>query len=364
MEKESESFVRRITVFVCVALFGSLIAASFLGESVNVAAAKTTIPKAHMIAGVPWHQQLNGLSCGAASLEITYDYWGPDVDQKEIMNVARTSSMGTWTPDIVRAGHFSYLSNAQGNFFPAAGPLGGYEERHLGYAAFSHTSSEFWLNELKTLVANDIPVIVLMKYYPWGGGGHYRVVIGYDDDQQLIYFSDPWGRDLNHLTDWTGVISWSYSDFQMGWDYCEYGVMEPYFGAVAMPWSIDVSVKGEATAGSVIDVAVSVEYPCPEPFDETQYPAQNTTLQIAVPEGMTLLRGSSTVSIGTLSSASTTRITWKLLCDEDATGKEIRVSAWGIISGWVPEAHWNGQAVYYPAYSYVDAIGGEITVTL
>jgi len=35
-----------------------------------------------------------------------------------------------------------------------------------------------------------------------------------------------------------------------------------------------------------------------------------------------------------------------------------------LLSGWVPEAYWNGQAVYYPAYSYVDAIGGEVTVTL
>jgi hypothetical protein len=364
MEKESVSIVRRITAYVSVALLGSMIAASFLGQIAVVAAARAAIPRAHMIAGVPWHEQLNGLSCGAASLEIVFDYWGCDVDQKEIMNVARTSSMGTWTPDIVRAGHFSYLSDAQGSFFPAVGPWGGYEERHLGYAAFSHTSSEFWLDELKTLVANDIPVIVLMKYYPWGGGGHYRVVIGYDDDQQLIYFSDPWGRDLNHLTDWTGIISWSYSDFQMGWDYAEYGVPEPYFGAVAMPWSIGVSVKGEATAGSIIDVSVSVEYPCPEPFDETQYPAQNTALQIALPEGMTLVRGSSTVSIGTLPAASTAQISWRLLCGEDATGKELSITVSGVISGWVPEAHWNGQTVYYPAYSYVDAIGGEITVTL
>ena len=189
-------------------------------------------------------------------------------------------------------------------------------------------------------------------------------MIGYDDDQQLIYFSDPWGRDLNHLTDWTGILSWSYSDFQMGWDYSEYGVPEPYFGVVTMPWSIDVSVKGEATAGSVIDVTVSIEYPCPEPFDETQFPAQNTTVQITLPEGLTFLRGSSTVSIGALSPASTARITWKLLCNEDATGREINISASGIISGWVPEAHWNGQTVYYPAYSYVDAIGAEITVTL
>jgi len=356
---------RRIFVLVLVIVIGATIVAStFLAELVAVATAKATLPRTHMIANVPWHQQFNGLSCGAASLEIAFDYWGPDIDQKEIMNVARTSSMGTWTPDIVRAGHFSYLSDAQGSFFPTIGPYGGFEERTLGYATFSHTSSGFWLNELKALIANDIPIIVLMKYYPWGGGGHYRVVIGYDDDQQLVYFSDPWGRDLNHLTDWTGVISWSYSDFQIGWNYSEYGVTNPYFGAAIMPWSVDASVKGEARAGSVIDVNVYIEYPCPKPFDKTQYPAENTIAQIALPEGVTLMGSSPTVSIGTISAGGGARITWKLLCDSDATGKAISVSVWGIISGWVPEAHWEGQSVYYPAYSYTDAIGGEMTVLL
>jgi len=357
--------LRRIFVLVLVTAIGATILPSaFLSDLVAVASAKATLPRAHMIANVPWHQQLNGLSCGAASLEIVFDFWGPDIDQKEIMNVARTSSMGTWTPDIVRAGHFSYMSDAEGSFFPTVGPYGGFLERPIGYAAFSHTSSEFWLNELKALIANNIPIIVLMKYYPTGGGGHYRVVIGYDDDQQLIYFSDPWGRDLNHLTDWTGVISWSYSDFQMGWNYAEYGVTDPYFGAAIMPWNVDVSVKGEARAGSIIDVTVSIEYLCPEPFDKTQYTAENTIAQIAVPEETTLIGRPATVSIGTISAGSSTRITWKLLCDSDSYGKAVSVSVWGVVSGWVPEARWQGQTVYYPAYSYTDAIGGEATVSL
>jgi hypothetical protein len=25
--------------------------------------------------------------------------------------------------------------------------------------------------------------------------GHYRVLIGYDDSRQEVYFNDPWGRD-------------------------------------------------------------------------------------------------------------------------------------------------------------------------
>ena len=142
------------------------------------------------------------------------------------------------------------MSDAQGNFFPTIGPEGGFESRQLGYAAFAYSSDECWIDTLKAIIAEDIPVIVLMKYHPTGGGGHYRVVVGYDDYQQRVYFSDPWGRDLNHLTNWSGILSWSYTDFQMGWNYSEYGVEvgKSYFGAVLMPWSIDVRVKGRATA--------------------------------------------------------------------------------------------------------------------
>jgi len=341
-----------------------MIAPAFLAELAGATTAKTTLPRAHMIANVPWHQQINGIDCGAASLEIVFDYWGPDIDQKEICNVARQSSMGIWTPDIVRAGQFSHLSDAQGSFYPNIGPYGGYKGRSLGYAAFSHTSPAPcpWLNELKALIANDIPVIVLMKYYPLGGAGHYRVVIGYDDDQQLIYFSDPWGRDLNHLTDWTGVISWKYSDFQMGWNYSEYGAPNPYFGAAIMPWSVDLTVKGKTTSGSVIKVTACIKYQCPKPFDNTQYPAENAHAHITLPEGTTLL-GSSTISLGTICAGSSTTVTWRVLCNTDATGKAISVSAWGVISGWVPEAHWVGN-VSYPAYNYTDEIGGEMTVTV
>ncbi|MHB8119856.1 MAG: hypothetical protein ACYDHX_14220 [Methanothrix sp.] len=41
------------------------------------------LPSSHMIANVPWHQQMNGLFCGEGILEGVYDYYGPDINQKE-----------------------------------------------------------------------------------------------------------------------------------------------------------------------------------------------------------------------------------------------------------------------------------------
>ena len=318
--------------------------------------------RTHMIT-VPWHQQLNALSCGAASLEIVLDYWGPDISQKEIMNVARTSSMGTYTFDVERAGQFSYLSSAQGRYFPNEGPEGGFVDRAIGFAAFSRSSSTSWLKELKTLIDRNIPVIVLMSYAPSGGGGHYRVVIGYDDNLQLVYFSDPWGRDTNHITGWTGVISWSYSDFQTGWNYAEYGTANPYFGVAIMPWSVAVSIAGSATKDSTITVTANIQYLCPEPFDTAQYPAKNAVAHITLPAGTTL-SSSETISLGDLDAGGNTKATWTVRCDKNVVGETVTVNAYGLISGQVPEAHWNGMAVYYPSNQYNDAIGGQGTAIM
>ncbi|MEM2885378.1 MAG: C39 family peptidase [Thermoproteota archaeon] len=123
----------------------------------------TRLPRSHLIAGVLQHKQINGLGCGPASIEIVFDYWGVDVDQKAIADVARASSMGTWAYDIVRTGHFSHLSSASGRFFPHDAPKFGFPERAKGYASFSFSSENPWWTELKRLVASDIPVILLMK---------------------------------------------------------------------------------------------------------------------------------------------------------------------------------------------------------
>jgi len=359
---------RSTNMMIAIAL-GVLMAGSLMPDI--SAGARTSLPTSHMIANIPYHQQMNGLSCGAGSLEMVFDYWGPDVDQKEIMNVARTSVMGIWIPDIVRTGQFSYLSSAMGSFFPNVGPYAGFNERGLGYAAFGFSSERFWLPELKTLIANDIPVIVCMTVAPTGGGGHYRVVMGYDDARSLVYFIDTWGRDTLHLNNWTGILPWTYADFQSGWNYVEYGT-HPYFGVVVLPWTVNVGVKGKPMAGSTLSVTASITYPCPMPFDKALFPASDAFARISVPTGMTLVKSSAQVPLGTMSAGATTTVTWTVHCDQNCGGMFISVTAGGLVTGhvpdaqtnYVPDARWNGQTKYYPAYDYTDMIGGEGALVL
>ena len=313
---------------------------------------------------VPWHQQMNGLFCGEGVLEVVYDYWGADIDQKQIANVARSSSAGTWSSDIVRAGHFSNLSSAQGRFFPHDIPTAGYPERALGYASFPYSSDKFWLDGLKALIAADIPVILLMTFEPDGGGGHYRTAIGYNDTIGKVYFSDPWGRDQNHQTNWTGITAWSYQELQSGWNYTAEGEDHPNWGMIMMPWQISIKTSGEFNPGTTVTINAEISYPCPKPFDSSLFPAKDTKAVIALPEGMRLVSGSNTILLGEMSAGSSKKASWKAAIDQTVAGKEVKLTAYGIVSGHVPEARWTGVQKSYPPYDYSDIIGGEMVLTL
>ncbi|MBN1236732.1 MAG: C39 family peptidase [Methanotrichaceae archaeon] len=352
--------VPKIAIFIVMALC-LLSAASAADQQAEKAG---SLPSTHMIANIPWHQQMNGLFCGEGVIEIVYDYFGPDIDQKQIANVARSSSAGTWSFDMVRAGHFSNLSSAQGRFFPHDVPVAGYPERPLGYASFPYSADNFWQDDLLGLIAADIPVIVLMTFEPDGGGGHYRVAIGYNDSACIVYFSDPWGRDQKHQTNWTGITAWTYDELHSGWNYTAQGEDHPYWGMVMMPWQIDVKLSGPIKPGSTATVTADITYPCPAPFNSSLFPARDARAAIALPDGMRLAFGSGTAMLGEMKAGSSKRASWKVEVDGSVQGKKIKVAALGNVSGQVPEARWTGGQKSYPPYNYVDAIGGEASLVL
>ncbi len=329
-----------------------------------VGSAASPLPSAHNITNVTQHKQINGLDCGPAALEIIFDFWGTDINQKSIADVARSSSIGTYTWDMVRTGHFSHLSAAQGSFFPHDAPTAGFSERPLGYASFSYSSDTFWWPELKALVAADIPVILLMKYAPNDDTGHYRVIVGYDENKGEVYFMDPWGRDQGRVTNPDGTVTWTMTDFKNAWNYDRYGTPHPYWGAVMMPWSVNVRTSGKPAADSTIRVTADINYPCPQPFDCSAYPASNASAEIILPSYMHVKDGSPKIYIGNLAASRSITVSWDVRADTDASGSVITVLAGGLISGAVPQVFWNGDQVFYPAYYYTDEIGGEASVRL
>lgn len=345
-------------IFIKILSISILIIVCF---AILINGASASAPASHKIAGVPQHKQINGLSCGPAALEIVFDYWGADIDQKAIADAARSSSIGTYTWDMMRTGQFSHLSAAQGNFFPHAAPDSGFPERSLGYASFNYSSDKFWWEDLKGIIASNIPVILLMKYAPNDDTGHYRVIVGYDETKEEVYFIDPWARDLKRVTNPDGTITWSMEDFKKAWNYDKYGTNNPYWGAVLMPWSVDLISEGSPTAGSTVKVTADIKYPCQLPFDCSSYPATDASAMIQLPPNMELT-GSPVIEIGNLKAGESSTVSWNVRVNADASGSVISVSAGGKVSGSVPEVHWNGNQVSYPAYGYTDEIGGEASI--
>ena len=92
--------------------------------------------------------------------------------------------------------------------------------------------------------------------------------------------------------------------------------------------------------------------------------AKDTKAVIALLEGMRLVSGSNTILLSEMSAGSSKKASWKVAIDQPIAGKEVKVTAYGIVSGHVPEARWTGEQKSYPPYDYSDAIGGEMVLTL
>ncbi|MCX9081018.1 MAG: C39 family peptidase [Candidatus Methanoperedens sp.] len=329
---------------------------------IGTAAPASSPPNSYHIAGVLQHKQMNALLCGPAALEIVFDFWGEDIDQKVIANVARTSSKGTYAWDIARSGHFSYLSTARGSYFSHDIPAAGFPQRQIGYATFNYSSDNFWWEDLKSLIASNIPVVLLMKYAPFDDTGHYRVIVGYDEPEGVVYFMDPWDRDLKRVTNPDGTVTWTMDDFKKAWNYSKYGTTYPYWGAIIMPWSIDLVTEGKTTKGSTLNVTAKITYTCPQPFDCSTYPASNVSAEIILPQGMFLQKGSSQINIGDLKAGGSASVTWNVKLDSNGKGSSITVKAGGLVSGAVPDVMWPG--IFYPGYGYEDHIGGDASIKI
>lgn len=326
----------------------------------------------HIIEDVPWYQQDNAWMCGPGALQMIFDYYGPYIDQREIGFAAGTKSYhGTGAHGMVRAGHFSDLSTIN----EPGCKTTGYTNRGLGYAAFYTVSEIFWLEELKVLIDQDYPIIVAtnfgyynVEYYKIGNSentpasalvGHYRVVVGYDDVNQEVLILDPWSRDYKQTLDFQGVtkptpaydedfecLRFSYDYFQQLWSY---NYTRPYRAVFVAPWSIETNAPASVRPDSKFSVTATVEYPCPEPFDNSLYPASDARITISLPDDFTLVSSeTATKEVGTLGAGGTVQVRWKVMASEYAGEYSFSVEAEGTITGT----------------TYTDRIGGSDLVSI
>jgi parallel beta-helix repeat protein len=285
----------------------------------------TTSPAVYI--SVPYHSQINSYYCGPAALEMVFHFYGPDIPQTEIADVARTAPDGTYTCDMVRAAHFSNLSTSVGKEMQEN--ITGYTARKLGYVAFE--CGGMTIDDLKSLVLAGYPIIVLTTW-------HFRVVVGYDSN--YIIFQDSYYGPMYKM---------AYNDFDTDWDY------SGHWGLFVSPWKVEVSIPNNVSLGSVFNVTASITYPLPPPFP-SQYPASMANATVTLPTGLTFVPGENaekTIDTGDLVPGASANVTWAVRAGSLGICT-ISVEAEGKVTGFVPPL-----PSYPDSYNYEDRIGGS-----
>lgn len=121
----------------------------------------------HLIQTVPFEKWLERNYCGPACLSMVLNYW----------DAARSFSQRKITDEIYDS-ESQATYNSEMVLYP----------RSRGFESYSFQGN---LRILKDVIGKDIPVIVLTKTLKQLPIGHFRVVIGFDEDDDQIIFHDP-----------------------------------------------------------------------------------------------------------------------------------------------------------------------------
>jgi len=305
---------------------------------------------AHFIA-VPFHYQDIDYYCGPACLEMVFDYYGENISQYEIADVARTIGppvYSTFTDELRRAAHFSNISTSMGGEMYEN--ITGYTLRKLGYTAFE--AYEMNLDQLKSYIDQDKPLILLMWYSGFHVSTHYRVVTGYNETH--VFLHDPW----NNVT-WGGRyggpnLVFNYTYFLDLWSFSS------NWSLYALPWTIGVSSPSYIKPATPFQINATIGYPQPLPNVLHDYPASYCNATVTFPANLTLAQGETlkkTVGTGFLEAGANSTVSW-ILTTSSSGIYTITVEVEGLISGSA------GPNVNYTAYEYSDRIGAKANFTI
>jgi len=305
------------------------LAVNYLTDVLHTLYLEATMPDEYYLE-VPYYPQINSYYCGPAALEMVFDYYGPDIPQSEIADVARTAPPpdGTYTPDMVRAAHFSNLSTSVGDEMLETN-ITGYTARKLGYAALDH--SGMTIDQLKFSMALGYPIIVLTTW-------HFRVAVGYN--QTHITFQDSYWGEMYNMT---------YAVFDDDWDYSS------HWALLVTPWKVKLTAPSEIPVGSLFNVTAIITYPSPPPFSSRPYPASQSNATVILSEGLSLAQGETakkTFSAGNITAGETASLNWTVSA-HTLGSLAIGVEAEGKVEGSVPPL----PPKYPTPYEYTDRIG-------
>lgn len=309
----------------------------------NLQPAQKTSSSQVLIPSVPYHHQINSYYCGSASLEMIFDYYGPDISQTEIAEVARTyKEGGTYTFDLRRAAHFSENSVSNGLVIP--GHINGYTKRKIGYVGFESNLQNTTC--LKCLIDKGHPILIITWSNSEKINKHFRVVVGYRyEDNEILSFilNDPAHGENYEIVYIEFVDLWSSNG---NWS------------LFVSPWIMNITYVNSIQIDSTFLVTAEFQYPCPSFFDENTYPVSECSAIIKLPSGFSLTLGENKTKIfnnGTIKPRDVMACSWNITSGSRNKKGTFNIEICGKINGRVPEHY------FFRSYSYSDYIGGSYT---
>lgn len=300
---------------------------------------------------VPFHYQEKDYYCGPAVLQMVFNYYGENISQFQIADVARTIGepiYSTFTDELRRAGHFSNVSTSMGDEIPEN--ITGYTSREIGYSASE--AHDMNLTTLKSFIDQSKPLILLMWYSSHHVSTHYRVVTGYNETH--VFLHDPWNKPL-----WGGKyggpnISFNNTEFLDLWSYYN------NWAICISPWIVNISVPMYVKPGTPFQIKSTIAYPQTLPNALSAYPASLCNASITLPVNLSLAQGEiqkKAIGTGFLEAGNDATVNWTLVAKSSVIGI-INITVEGMISGSV------GAHVNYTAYDYTDRIGATANLTI
>jgi ABC-type bacteriocin/lantibiotic exporter with double-glycine peptidase domain len=170
-----------------LSIFLLLAACAAPAPSVPKPEAAADLPRRYVLDTVPQYYQ-SGPNCGPVTMHMVLAYYGVQLSREKVEEDIRTSTKGTSLISLVE--------------YP----------KSLGFKTEDKENGT--INEVVGNIAKGRPVVVRQWMKPESklrqSEGHFRVVIGYDLDQQTIYMRDP---------NKSGLSKASFQEFNNLWDF-------------------------------------------------------------------------------------------------------------------------------------------------
>ncbi|MHA1308843.1 MAG: C39 family peptidase [Candidatus Heimdallarchaeota archaeon] len=265
--------------------------------------------KPYKILNVPYESMVYDPYYGdaAACLSMLSEYYGDKVDKTEINPIVGADYAG--------GGGISMEG------FIEAATYDDYSTRDYGYYVDIVSLADKTYEERWTFIKNNInkglPIFIISKLYSHFPT-HHRLIIGYDEREDVVFVHDPWVLDVHPVYQGPKAAMSLQSDswLDVQWAYND------YTAAIVQP----IDVKLEIESGPILDSGnFTLKCTTNNGFMNT---SKDIRLELTLPSGYSLLNGSSTTDIMGIRGVATRA--WNISCPTPAILDQIIAKAFTI----------------------------------